>query len=268
MYPPKELEKIFGLEYEQLRSRARTLGLKSKKVIKRELINHKFFSHMTILSSYWAGFLTADGYLQQDKLWIGLSEKDKLHLKRFASLLGVSDSIRTYNSKAGMNGVTQGKEYVRVVLKISSIELMNDLHKNFNVVTKKSLRIPSSNVCGRYGEAFLAGLIDGDGFIGPDRIGNIRFGYVGSKRLCRWGAIYINQLLIQLGRRPTIVERETRKGLWEMRCTGKNAQIVLNRLKMTCGEYVLLRKWKMLEKFNREKEWMKGDRTLAREGVG
>ena len=91
----------------------------------------------------------------------------------------------------------------------------------------------------------------------------IRFGLVGSKELCQWAASLIKDTLLQVERKPTATTvRESRPRLWEMRCYGRNAQILLNEMILICGNLVLERKWKVLEEFNLKKEWLR-DKSAA-----
>lgn len=266
MFPveaPIVMKKQFGLTYEQIRTRARTLGLKSRKTLKWESLNRKFFAEITVASSYWAGFLMADGYIKKNGLWIGVGEKDKQHLNNFAICLGIPGAVRLYDSIAG--GLVKGKRYTRAILDIGSVQLAEDIERNFKVCPRKTLQpyVPPETVSGDFARAFLAGLIDGDGFIGlyeQDRY--IRFGFVGAREICEWGLEIVNQTLVRLGRKPSAHIRHYRPPQWEMRCTGRNAQIILNELAQLCGELLLQRKWKVLEKFNQNKKWLV-DKTAA-----
>ena len=133
---PTELVPLFGLTYEQIRTRARSLGLKSRKTLMRESLHQKFFSDLTVTSSYWAGFLLADGCVRGHKLWIGLSARDKDHLAKFAEQLGIPNSVRIYQSTA--KGVVGNRPYLRAVLEVGSVSLVEDLKSNFNVQSRKN----------------------------------------------------------------------------------------------------------------------------------
>lgn len=265
MFPvskPKDLEKTFNLTYEQIRTRARTLKLKSKKTLRRENLNQDFFSEVTIESSYWAGFLMADGNIQDSKIWIGLSNKDKDHLKKFARVLRLNDAVKEYSSVAG--GLLKGKNYTRVVLDVHSTLLVESIKNNFNVLPRKTLKpyIPPEKIKDDYALAFLAGLIDGDGFINlyeAERY--IRFGFIGSKEICHWASSILNEQLTKISRKPTaIVKKNSGRSYHEMRCSGKNAQILLNEIQKICNGLLLDRKWNKLAVFNKSKIWQK-DKT-------
>lgn len=260
-----ELEQLFSLSYEQIRTRARTLGLKSRKTSIREQFNKDFFEKITIENSYWAGFLQADGCISKNKkrLWIGLSDKDSEHLVKFATALCLpNDRIRTYLSVAG--GIAKGKEYTRSVFEVQSQKLIEDLKNNFNVLPQKTLQpnLPPEKVEGDFKLAFLAGAIDGDGFIGTyNQDKYIRFGLIGSEAFCNWARETVNNTLISLHRIPTSKVSQYRPPQWEIRCVGRNAQIFLNQLEQICGDLLLERKWRTLRTFNATKKWIH-DKTI------
>jgi hypothetical protein len=261
---PTDLVSHFGLNYEQIRTRARTLNLDSKKTVRRKNINHDFFSTVNIESSYWAGFLMADGNIRGNKIWIGLGEKDKPHLEEFAKALNLTEAVRCYSSVAG--GILKGRNYTRVVLEVGSKKLVEAIQKNFSVFPQKTLKpyIPPPHVRDNFAKAFIAGLIDGDGFINFYQSGKyIRFGFMGAEEICTWAADVANEALITLGRKPTTYVTKSQRGYWEIRCVGKNAQILLNEMQGICENSLLQRKWNNLKIYNESKSWQR-DKTKSK----
>lgn len=118
--------------------------------------------------AYWAGFITADGYLGVETnnadsytwLVIELAEYDKPHLEKFKIDLGAEQIIKDKNIDKEIKGqfVTSKTSFI----KISRKKLCEDLVK-YGITNNKSsvLSLPpiSENLMCHY----LRGLVDGDG---------------------------------------------------------------------------------------------------------
>lgn len=101
----------------------------------------------------------ADGNIRDNKIWIGLNEKDKGHLEKFAATLNFIDAVKCYSSVAG--GVLKGEKYIRAILEVSSKELSQSIQDNFNVLPRKTLMpfVPPETIKDDFALAFIAGLI-------------------------------------------------------------------------------------------------------------
>lgn len=121
-------------------------------------INDNFFSSITEINSYYAGFIAADGNINRDhpNLTITLSEKDQPFLEKFVENLESTYPIRNYNS----NGFSVSS------LIVTSREICNNLKEHFNIVPDKSLIYTPPILEQPYLDCFIMGLIDGDGTIG------------------------------------------------------------------------------------------------------
>lgn len=126
-------------------------------------VNDNFFSEPTLLNSYWAGFLAADGYIQtpttknsQNKLSCMLASKDIEHLHKLKKDLSADNPI--------WEGFSNGNEACS--LTITSNKLCRDLKENFNISPQKSFTYKLPKLERHLFDSFFIGLIDGDGAIG------------------------------------------------------------------------------------------------------
>lgn len=128
-----------------------------------------FFKTITPLSSYWAGFIAADGCLLHREgsniygLVIELSVLDKNHLLRFMDDIKYTGKIYDHLSKSpsSKNVTVLSKLYISV-----SKEFFEDLRINFNLTPRKTYRLaPPLNLDEENLLAYLIGYIDGDGSI-------------------------------------------------------------------------------------------------------
>lgn len=147
--------------------------------------NEDFFANPNPTSSYWAGFIAADGcvYLGGDrhKLTIALKSTDEQHLRNLQSSIGAGSIQRgTSYSKE------RDKTYYNARYSLYSEKICNDLESVFNIHSRKSLTLKPPNVLAREESlAFIAGYIDGDGSYtnnGPRPVLKI----VGTKQILEW----------------------------------------------------------------------------------
>lgn len=146
-------KKKFGIELNKIGK-----ALFTHRVERSYKINDDYFSKLTNTNCYYAGFIAADGNIDNSKtrLTIGLSEKDRIFLENFLQDLE-SDYIIYETEKDGFinNSVT-----------ITSANICSDLEKHFNIIPNKSLIYCPPNLTDSFLDCFIIGLIDGDGTIG------------------------------------------------------------------------------------------------------
>lgn len=123
-------------------------------------VNDLFFNTPTLINSYWAGFIAADGCINNSfpRLHLELSKVDEQHLLLFKNTVGYTGIIEKR---------TRGNKHF-VKIQISSRQWKDDLYKVFNVTPRKSFTLLPPNITGENLDAYVAGLIDGDGWIGKD----------------------------------------------------------------------------------------------------
>ncbi|MEK7092480.1 MAG: hypothetical protein AAB907_02550 [Patescibacteria group bacterium] len=167
----KELTKYLGISQITLDKKVKELGIPMKGRDKRNIpyeirrttkVNDDFFSVPGLKNSYWAGFLAADGCITSDHKRVGLqiAQLDIEHVKNFIKTVGFDGKLSVYTRKNGTKMCN---------VSINSLQICNDLEKNFSIVPKKSLILkPPRNLTNEQKDAFIAGYIDGDGCIGLD----------------------------------------------------------------------------------------------------
>ena len=119
-------------------------------------VNDNFFSVPNKINAYWAGFIAADGNIAKDRplLTINLADKDVEHLRKFKEDIGAENIVHI-----GANGMCH--------LYIISKSIADDLKLHWNIIPNKSLVLRPPNIADpALLQAFVAGVIDGDGSIG------------------------------------------------------------------------------------------------------
>lgn len=125
--------------------------------LRKHNVNDNFFNIDNLLNYYYAGFIAADGYIDKtyQKLIIGISTKDINWLNTFKTNLNYTGNIFNYNKKFDSSYIS-----------ISSRQICNDLKNKFNILNNKSLIYSPPIIFDNYKkDAFIMGLIDGDGCI-------------------------------------------------------------------------------------------------------
>ena len=123
-------------------------------------VNHYFFKEYSKESSYWAGFLAADGNIGK--------AKDGLY-KRIRLYLGIKDVGHLYKYKEAIQSEHKVKEdfnYNRCSFEYYSLQTAQDLERLYNIVPQKSLvYMPPYDIPEEYVKYFIRGYFDGDGCI-------------------------------------------------------------------------------------------------------
>lgn len=147
-------------------------------------VNHNFFSENSILSCYWAGFISADGWVMTantSSLGIKLSERDYNHLMKF------KEDIKTNSPIFIREGMSFGKKTRTCMMTIYSKQVIKDLMVNFNIIPKKTLINIPPNINEDINKlSFIIGLFDGDGTIYKDKNGDIRITFLGTYEILEW----------------------------------------------------------------------------------
>lgn len=118
-------------------------------------INDKFFATNTEASFYWAGFIAADGCINNNRLALDLSAKDKDHLSKINNILSPGKILREAIVK---------EKYKIYRYSIVSKQIISDLER-FNIVPRKSLiyTFPKTLINHHLINHFMRGYFDGDG---------------------------------------------------------------------------------------------------------
>lgn len=224
--------------------------------------NESFFETPNKANSYWAGFIAADGYVDEDKniLSITLSSKDKEHLEQIKNCLNSDYQLRL--GKVFLHKTN--KEYDTNGFHFASEQTVSDLNRNWGIHQKKtsSIRFPQ-NLSEENKKSYLCGYIDGDGSIvvlGQKR-NKLQLSICGNEEFLNGVVLFLKDNGIK------IVNNIYRsKGIYNFSVNGKKAIEILDFL--YDEEIPLLRrKWdKYLEnrerRFGQYLEWSKEEIEL------
>lgn len=197
--------------------------------------NKSFFKEINSNSCYWAGFIAADGYLnnKNNKIRIKLALKDLIQLKEFSLAINFSGAIREY-----VRDTNVGKSYPTCYLDLCGAkEMIEDLKNNFNISSPKSLTLKSPYYLkfSQHKLAFLKGLIDGDGSI--NKKGD-RFEVLVSENIGYW----IIQFMQDLDYSVNLRKKKETKGLY----VAYKTNVDLMYLIKNSSSFGLERKWSRL----------------------
>lgn len=214
-------------------------------------LNTAYFSEPTIRNSYWAGFIAADGCLtRKGALRIALSIKDREHLEKLKSELNFSGPIRD-----GLTTTPSGRKVAYSCLVTWSKDMLLDLRRNFNVVERKTLTlIPPDRLPEPLAEAFIVGLIDGDGSIHTFNYGRhptLRLDVAGTLPVVTWVGERFQRWCGAERRLPRI-QKHHGGTLYSLRLQGRNAERVADRL-LKVDVPRLYRKWSIAQKMVMDK---------------
>lgn len=164
------------------------LDILGKKYFSGALIKYhydrtKFAEIATEEDAYWLGFITADGCIVLDKiLQIKLQSEDRPHLEKFCKYLGLNEAETQEIIKEGTGGAYTKDNPISVV-KISSVEIVNNLKDKGIAARKSGNEIPYICASVELEKAYIRGLVDGDGYLRTTEFG---FGIVGSQEICEY----------------------------------------------------------------------------------
>lgn len=129
---------------------------KGRRLKTESQVNSEFFSEPNEISSFYAGFIAADGCIESTqnrtpRVSITLSESDRLILEDLAERLEFKNSISSVREK-----------YVN--LTVPSQTLVNDLLRVYNISPRKTLSLkPPAGLDYVNSCAYIAGYVEGDG---------------------------------------------------------------------------------------------------------
>lgn len=197
-------------------------------------VNDNYFLKPNIENSYWAGFLSADGYIPKSRklICIDLSSKDLEHLKLFKNTLNYDGGIYTRFRTRG------DKQHSASRLRVSSEDIVNQLSSNFNIYDNKAKCQEPPNLKQEESLAFIKGLIDGDGCIRrrQDRNNVLSFELLGSKKMLEWVIYWFNTI------EPIKFTIRLKDNIFNIRSESKAIERILIYLKQLNTPY-LSRKW-------------------------
>ena len=119
----------------------------------------------TAEKAYWLGFITADGYVNEDRgfMRIKLKECDKSHLYKFVKFIKGDEEMIKYE----YHKITGNKQYYVEVNGRNFVNTLVDL----NIRQRKSMKeVWCDKIPEKYIKDYIRGIIDGDGHIDSSRV--------------------------------------------------------------------------------------------------
>ena len=172
-----EIQKKFGYKSTLFKNKLQIKGLDSERRYSVNFNRQLFKTIETEEDAYWLGFILADGYLNEERnfLAIKLGAKDKHHLEKFCKYAQCSiDNIK--ETKGAVDNLLY-------VVTLNSKDVVLNL-KQYGIFQRKSGKeIPYYNINKNLKNAYIRGIIDGDGWILQSLKG---FGLVGSYEVCKY----------------------------------------------------------------------------------
>jgi len=154
----KDLAEKYNVSKWTLLDNFKKLGV--RKNTKRYLDKTKFDTY-TPESCYWAGFIGADGWINNNGyLGIEIKQTDKNHLEKIKRFLSSNADIN-FRERNKFSSV-QKSAYIQ----FNSRYLINSLEYNFNIIPKKSLILQPPNIPENMIRHYIRGYFDGDGSLG------------------------------------------------------------------------------------------------------
>lgn len=119
----------------------------------------------TAEKAYWLGFITADGYVNEDRgfMRIKLQECDKGHLYKFLKFIKGDEVMIKYE----YHNITGNKQYYVEVNGRNFVKTLVDLE----IRQRKSMNeVWCDKIPKKYIRDYIRGIVDGDGHIGHNRV--------------------------------------------------------------------------------------------------
>lgn len=217
---------------------------------RKYIINESCFDVITDESSYWAGFIAADGSITPNKKFLsfGLQLRDRDMLEKLNNFMGSNYPIRSGFSSSTNK---QGDRYPYVALQIMSENICLKLEEIFNITPRKSLTLmPPNLVQESHIDSFIKGYIDGDGSIGIYGRHNMRISAMGTFEMCSW---ILSRLSRIYGKNITCMRKVYKANVFSFHvCSRTGRYIFMHFYKI---KYGMNRKW-LEEYYDYCKNWV------------
>lgn len=212
-------------------------------------VNLSYFDVITKESSYWAGFIAADGFVSPSKntLSICLSSKDKDHLERFKNDIGSTAPIKDIVVKPSRLVKTESKA-VRLDIHACK-QIIKALQSNFSIVPKKTNILESPKLDSSEDIlSYFVGYIDGDGCIYRYKNNAITCSITGGKGILDYFKSIID--FKYPVKNPALVRKATKGNYYDYQFTGSRLLSFYNDIK-SFDLPKMYRKWnKFIEVYN------------------
>lgn len=233
----RQVAAFVGVSKPTVLNRLRQAGIKVRPN-RQHFFNEHAFSCFTPESCYWAGFLAADGWVNQARTRVAteLAIRDLDHLVKLCAFLQIGPHIIKKRSKRQPWGITG--HFCSVCF--SSTQMAVQIGQNFNIVPAKSnILEPPLKLPVRYVHHFVRGFFDGDGWVS-----GTTFGFSSGSRLFLEWIKRTVQNSVTTGD-PNIYKRSNSNAfILEFKGTTQTQRIA-TWLSMEAGDHIRLdRKWR------------------------
>jgi DNA-binding CsgD family transcriptional regulator len=218
----KEVADKFDISQGTVSARMKKIGF--KKYTKHHVCE-TIFSEFTPDSCYWAGFLAADGWVDDKGVWAELSSVDERHLEKLCDFAGRDKKIWRRMKEL------HGKLHPMSSISLLSKQIVSDLMGKFNIVRAKSLTIqPPLNIPKELRKCFIRGYFDGDGHLGWHKWNNRPRLFIcsGSRDMVAWIYSAIKEEVSDIGNPSVLKTKDQNKYYFEF--AGKDVLLVLDWL--------------------------------------
>lgn len=206
----KEIAKIYNVSYSTINRLIISSGIK---VAGRSRLNESklkfdinYFDEINNEEkAYWLGFIAADGCLKNNK--VSLISKDKEMIDKFKSYLSAEHKLSTIKT---LDKRTK-KEYTSYKISITNNLFTRKLENYINNDKSNNFVLPS--IEDKYIPFFIAGMFDGDGYVGFRNGEKLRCSLISTKECL----IQIQNIIEKIGIKKTeLYKYKNTKNVWKM----------------------------------------------------
>lgn len=221
--------------------------LRNRGGVIKHTYNENSFDEINEFSSYWLGFLMADGSITKSQktkyLKLGLKISDIKHVEKFKKFLNASCLVRTYDNSR--NSFNKKKNKIAQISLTASNHLVETL-ANYGVVQNKTKNATASDNLAS-NKDFWRGIIDGDGWITITTQRKLPcIGVCGSYNICQQFADYAR--IVDWTCEAQVTQNTKSKICYQFQTTGNHAQLLIENLYKNCT-VALDRKLKLAQRW-------------------
>lgn len=151
------------------------------------LVNHKYFDVLNFETAYFLGILAADGNVSQNRITLGVCEKDREIVDNFKNAIQSTHPIKQRITRL------REKSYPQQVFRFNSPHMCKTL-ETYGIIPNKSLTLKFPNIPPSLISSFVRGYFDGDGSITITKHKNMFIYILGTERFLKNIKDYYNQL--------------------------------------------------------------------------
>lgn len=170
-------------------------------------------------SSYFLGFILADGSLSMDRLSIVIKQEDGYILKKLQEFLGMNYGYR----ESSVFDKRTLKRYYSATLCLKDAKIISDLNAQ-NIFKNKSAEEKLPNIDWRSNRHFWRGVVDGDGHVKALNGAPAVLVLVGSEEIVNGFIEFADINVGFITKRPAVPVKHKNKILYHVQITGADAR--------------------------------------------